>query len=170
VVAPPEALLERQQSACHYDDVRASRGALPWIVAFKAFKTLTLITLGVTLLATRQKNPVDVLMRVALAIHLPLTSQIFERALGFATNLTVRKETALAVTAFGYAALMGTEGLGLFLRKSWSRWFTIGATSSLIPIEIYEILRELHAVRVLVLVANVAIVVYLIRRRELFER
>jgi uncharacterized membrane protein (DUF2068 family) len=150
--------------------MRPSRNALPWIVAFKAFKTLTLTTLGVTLLATRQKDPVDVLMRVALAIHLPLTSTVFERALRFAMNLTVTKETALAATAFGYAALVGTEGLGLFLRKPWSRWFTIGATSSLIPIEIYEILRELHAVHVLVLIVNVAIVVYLIRRRELFER
>jgi uncharacterized membrane protein (DUF2068 family) len=143
---------------------------LPWIVAFKAFKTLTLTALGVMLLATRRKDPVDVLMRVGLAVHLPLTSRVFERALRFAMNLTVRKETALAVTAFGYSILMGTEGVGLYLRKPWSRWFTIGATSSLIPIEIYEILRELHAVRVLVLLANLAIVVYLVRRRELFER
>ena len=150
--------------------MRASRGALPWIIAFKALKTLSLTTLGVTLLATRQRDPVDVLMRIALAIHLPLTSRIFERALRFAMNLTVTKETALAITAFGYAALMGTEGLGLWLRKPWSRWFTIGATGSLIPIEIYEILRELHPVRVFVLIANLAIVAYLIRRRELFER
>ena len=90
-------------------------------------------------------------------------------ALRFVLNLTVTKETALAITAFGYAVLMGTEGVGLYLRKPWSRWFTIGATSSLIPIEIYEIVRELHVVRVLVLVVNVAIVVYLVRRRELFE-
>lgn len=149
--------------------VRHSRGLLPWIVAFKAFKTLTLTTLGVTLLTARHSDPVEVLMRIALTIHLPLTSRVFERALHFAANLTVRRETALALTAFGYAALMGTEGVGLYLRKSWSRWFTIGATSSLIPIELYEIVRELHPLRVLILVANVAIVVYLVRRRELFE-
>ena len=151
------------------DAVRHSRGLLPWIVAFKAFKTLTLTTLGVTLLTARHSDPTDLLTRAALAIHLPLTSRVFERALRFATNLTVAKETALAFTAFGYAALMGTEGVGLYLRKPWSRWFTIGATSSLVPIEIFEIVRELHPVRVLVLIVNVAIVVYLVRRRELFE-
>jgi uncharacterized membrane protein (DUF2068 family) len=64
---------------------------------------------------------------------------------------------------------MGTEWVGLYLRKRWSRWFTIGATSSLIPIEVYEIIRELHPQRVLVLAVNFAIVVYLVRRRELFE-
>ena len=150
--------------------MKASHNYLPWIVAFKAFKTLTLIALGVILLATRHKDSLNVLMRVALSVHLPLTSRVFERAFRFAMNLTVAKETALAVSAFGYAALLGTEGVGLYLRRPWSRWLTIAATGSLIPIEIYEVLRELHLLRVLILAANVAIVVYLARRRELFER
>jgi uncharacterized membrane protein (DUF2068 family) len=149
--------------------VRASRNLLPWIVAFKAFKTLTLTALGITLLATREKDPVDLLTRVALSVHLPVTSTIVQRALRFAVNLTVRKQTALALTAFSYAALMGTEGVGLYLRKPWSRWFTIVVTGSLVPIEIYEIVREVHIVRVLVFIVNVAVVVYLVRRRELFN-
>jgi uncharacterized membrane protein (DUF2068 family) len=148
--------------------VRASRGLLPWIVAFKAFKALTLTALGVILLAARHADPAHLLTRIALAVHLPLTSTVLERALRFAADLTVRKEEALAITAFSYAALMGTEGVGLCLRKPWARWFTVIATGSLVPIEIYEILREPHLVRVLILIANVAIVVYLARRRDLF--
>lgn len=143
---------------------------MPWIVAFKAVKAVILAALGVTLLVSRHRDPVDVLMRVALAVHLPLTSRLFARALRSAVNLTVTKETALAFAAFGYAALMGTEGVGLSLRKPWSRWFTIGATSSLIPIEVYEIVREPHLVRILVLLVNAAVVIYLLRRRELFEQ
>jgi uncharacterized membrane protein (DUF2068 family) len=149
--------------------VRASRGLLPWIVAFKAFKTLALTALGVILLAARHADTAHVLTRVGLAVHLPLTSSVFEGALRFASSLTVGKEEALAITAFGYAALMGTEGVGLYLRKPWARWFTVIATSSLLPIEVYEIVREPHLVRVLILSANAAIVVYLARQRELFE-
>ena len=149
--------------------MKASRGLLPWIVAFKAFKAVALTALGVMLLAARRADAVSVLMRVALAIHLPLTSDAFARALRFAADLTVRKETALAIAAFGYGTLMGAEGAGLYLRKRWARWFTVIATSSLIPIEIYEILREPHVLRVLILAANAAAVVYLVRRRELFE-
>jgi uncharacterized membrane protein (DUF2068 family) len=147
----------------------ARRNLLLWIVAFKAFKAVTLTVLGVVLLLARHRDPVDVLMRVALAVHLPLSSRIFDRTLRFALNLTVTKETALAITAFGYAALMSVEGVGLYLRKPWARWFTVGATSSLIPIEIYEIVREVHLVRVLILIANAGMVIYLVRRRELFE-
>ena len=152
------------------DVERTSRPSslIPWIVAFKAFKTITLTALGTALLATRHADPADLLFNIALAVHLPLSSRLFVRAFNFATNLTVARQTALAVTAFGYALLMGTEGVGLYLRKSWARWFTIGATSSLVPIELYEIARALHPLRVLVLVLNVAIVVYLVKRKEVF--
>jgi uncharacterized membrane protein (DUF2068 family) len=132
-------------------------------------KAFTLTALGAALLATRHDDPVDLLMRGALAIHLPLTSTVFDRAVRFALNLSLRKQVGLALTAFGYAVLMGSEGVALYLRKPWARWFTIGATSSLLPIEVYEIVREVHPVRVIVLLANVAIVAYLVNRKELFE-
>ena len=47
--------------------------------------------------------------------------------------------------------MMALEGVGLYLRRRWARWFTIGATSSLIPVEVYEIAREPGLVRVLIL-------------------
>jgi uncharacterized membrane protein (DUF2068 family) len=143
---------------------------LPWIVAFKAFKTVTLTALAVALLTTRNLDPNDALIRFALAVHLPLTSRVFTRALVFANGLTASRQTALAITAFGYAALMGTEGVALYLRKRWARRLTIVATSSLIPIELYEIARELHPIRVMVLFVNVAIVSYLWKHEELFVK
>jgi uncharacterized membrane protein (DUF2068 family) len=150
--------------------VRANGSAvLPWIVAFKAAKSLVLACLGVGLLMARRGDPVDFLVRAALAVHLPVTSALFRRLLKIVLNLTVRRETALAMTAFAYAALMGTEGVSLYLRKPWARWFTIVATSSLSPLEVYEIVRELHVGRVVVLGLNMAIVVWLWRRREMFE-
>jgi len=94
---------------------------------------------------------------------------MLDRLIAAVSNLTVAKQTILAITAFGYAILMGTEGFALYLRKPWARWFTVVASGSLVPVEVYEIVREVHPVRVLVLVINVAIVVYLWRRREVFE-
>lgn len=141
---------------------------LPWIVAFKAFKSGSLAVVGIILLVTRQADPVDLATRAALAVHLPLTSELFDKAVNAAWNLTVAKQTALALTAFAYAALMGAEGLALHFRKPWARWFTIVATASLLPIEVYEIARAVHVVRIVVLLANLAVVVYLWRRTDLF--
>jgi uncharacterized membrane protein (DUF2068 family) len=146
------------------------RGSLlPWIVVFKALKATTLTAVGIALLATRQADPVDLLIQLALSVHLPLSSELFDRALTFATHLTVGRQTALAFTAFGYAALMGTEGIGLYLRKPWARWFTIIATGSLVPIEVYEIVQEIRLLRIIILVINVAVVIYLYGRKDVFE-
>jgi uncharacterized membrane protein (DUF2068 family) len=142
---------------------------LPWIVAFKATKSTLLTVLGVGLLFSLRRDPVDLVWQITNAVHLPVTSRLFERVLNLAFNATPRKEIVLAMTAFGYAILMGTEGVGLYLRRPWARWFTIGATGSLIPVEVYEILREPHPVRVVVLVLNIAVVMYLVRRKEAFE-
>jgi uncharacterized membrane protein (DUF2068 family) len=143
-------------------------GLLPWIIAFKAFKAVTLTALGIALVAAHRSDPVEALVRLAIAVHLPLTSRLFQRLAQSTGDLTPTKETALALTAFGYATLMGTEGVALYLRRPWARWFTIIATSSLIPFEIYAIIREVDPIRVLVLVANIGIVVYLWQRKEMF--
>jgi uncharacterized membrane protein (DUF2068 family) len=142
---------------------------LPWIVTFKAIKAALLTAFGVALLFAIHRDPVDLVLRFAQAVHLPLTSQLFEHVLSLAVLTTPAKEVAGAFTAFGYAILVGTEGVGLYLRRPWARWFTIGATSSLMPIEMYEIVREPHALRVLILVLNAMVVVYLWRRRDAFE-
>jgi uncharacterized membrane protein (DUF2068 family) len=142
---------------------------LKWIIAFKVLKTTSLAALGVTLLATRHKDPTDFLIRMALTLHLPVTSHLMERLLNFVANLTVQRRVALALTAFAYAALLGTEGVGLHYRKPWARWLTIIATASLIPLEVYECFRELHVGRVVILIINVLVVIYLARRKEIFE-
>ena len=142
---------------------------VPWIVAFKAFKATTLATAGAALLATRGADPTDLLVQLALAIHVPLSSELFGRLLTYATELTVGKQTALGLTALSYAVLMGTEGVSLYLRKPWARWFTIIATGSFIPIEVHEIVRHVRLVRIIVLAVNVAVVIYLYRRKEAFE-
>jgi uncharacterized membrane protein (DUF2068 family) len=146
-----------------------SASLLPWIVAFKAFKCVVLTALGVAALSAIHRDPVDLAVHVAQAVHLPVTSRLFGRAVTLALRATPTNEVAVAATAFGYALVLGMEGVGLYLRRSWARWFTIGATSSLIPLEVYEIVREPRLLRVLVLLLNTGVVVYLWRRKEVFE-
>lgn len=142
---------------------------LPWIVAFKAVKTIVLTALGATLLFSIHRDPVDAVMQIAQAVHLPLTSHVFDLVLNLAVQTTPTRELSLAITALGYAVVMGVEGIGLHLRRSWARWFTIGATGSLIPIEVYEIVRKLEPIRVVILLLNIAVVAYLWSRKEAFE-
>ena len=75
------------------------------------------------------------------------------------------------ISALGaaYAALFLTEGTGLLFRKRWAEWLTIIATSSLMPIEVYELVKEFTGVRLLALLINAAVVlylIYLVRQKE----
>jgi uncharacterized membrane protein (DUF2068 family) len=62
----------------------------------------------------------------------------------------------------GYAALFTVEGVGLLARKTWAEYLTVVITSSFIPLEIYELVHHHSVAKVIVLVANVAIVAYLV--------
>ena len=62
----------------------------------------------------------------------------------------------------GYAALFLTEGTGLLFRKRWAEWLTIVATGSLMPIELYELIKQFTAIRLFALLINAAVVLYLI--------
>ena len=75
----------------------------------------------------------------------------------------------LSALGAGYAALFLTEGTGLLFRKHWAEWLTIVATSSLMPIEVYELFKKFTAVRLVALLINAALVlylIYLVRQRE----
>ena len=69
----------------------------------------------------------------------------------------------------GYAALFLIEGIGLLFRKRWAEWLTIVATSSLMPFEVYELLKQFAAFRLVALLANAVVVlylIYLVRQKE----
>ena len=75
----------------------------------------------------------------------------------------------LSVLGAGYAALFLTEGTGLLFRKRWAEWLTIVATSSLMPFEVYEVIRKFTALRLVALIVNAAVVlylIYLVRQKE----
>ena len=73
------------------------------------------------------------------------------------------KFVAVGLVALGYAVLFGIEGIGLWLGKYWAEWFTVIATGSLIPLELYETLYHFGWLKLATLIGNVVIIIYLVR-------
>jgi uncharacterized membrane protein (DUF2068 family) len=71
----------------------------------------------------------------------------------------------LALGALAYSAVFAVEGVGLLGRKVWAEWLTVVVTASFIPIEIYELVVHFGAGKVVALVLNVAVVIYLLALR-----
>jgi uncharacterized membrane protein (DUF2068 family) len=84
--------------------------------------------------------------------------------------LTLRSSTlyAVAAVAAAYAVLEGAEAVGLWLQKRWAEYLTFIATCVFLPYEIYELTKTVSAFKVIALVLNLAIAVYLLLAKRLF--
>ena len=132
------------------------------IAVFKFLKAALLIALGIGLFKVLHKDLGDVLEHWIGALRLDPGSHYVNLALEKAMNARPQQIKKLGLGSFLYAGLFLAEGTGLWLRKRWGEWLTVIITSSLVPIEVYEIYRHFSPVKVGVLVVNVAIVLYLI--------
>ena len=132
------------------------------IAIFKFFKAGLLIALGIGLFRLLHKDVGDALMRWSEALRLDPGNHFVNLALEKAAHVSPAQVKKLGLGSFLYAGLFLTEGTGLWLGKRWGEWFTVIVTSSLVPLEIYEIYRHFSYAKVVVLALNIAIVFYLI--------
>jgi uncharacterized membrane protein (DUF2068 family) len=134
------------------------------IALFKLLKAITLIAVGVGALKLLHRDMASTLDHWVAVSGLNPGNRWVERAIEKASNLTPAKVKGLGIVSFIYAGLFLTEGIGLWLMKRWAEWFTIIITSSLVPVEIYELYRHPAATKILVLIINIVVVLYLFYR------
>jgi uncharacterized membrane protein (DUF2068 family) len=137
-------------------------GLLRVIAVLKLLKTAALIATGIGALKLIHADIGTVLERSVLKFGLDPGSSLFNHAIQRACEIPQDKIWELGAVSFIYAGLFMTEGIGLWLAKRWAEWFTVIITGSLVPFEIYEILQRPTAIRILVLLGNIAVVAYLI--------
>ena len=87
------------------------------------------------------------------------------RAIGKLRHLDPATAKRFGALCLAYATVFVVEGIGLVLKQRWAEWLTVVVTGSFIPIEIYELVKAVSAGKVVALVLNVAILIYLITRR-----
>ena len=104
----------------------------------------------------------DVVEHRILALGLDPGNRFVDSLLSKTSHLRPEQIKELGLGSFLYAGLFLAEGTGLWLRKRWGEWLTVIITGSLLPVEALEIYRHPRAVKVMVLVVNLAIVAYLI--------
>jgi len=81
------------------------------------------------------------------------------------------KSSTLNLIATGlllYAALQIVEGIGLWSLKRWGEYVAVVGTTLFVPLEVYEVVDHLTWLKLVVLIINVAAVVYLLTSKRLF--
>lgn len=133
------------------------------IAVYEIIKTVCLLAVAAAAFHLVHQQNVD---RVVHWLqHLPLTdsNQLRWKLVSTLVEFGPRKFIAIGLVTLGYALLFAVEGIGLWLGKHWAEWFTVIATGSLIPLELYETVRDFGWLKLATLIANVAIVIYLTR-------
>jgi uncharacterized membrane protein (DUF2068 family) len=141
---------------------RAIPRGLRLIAAFKIFKGLVLFAVGIGAVKLLHKDVAFEVERWADIFRVDPNNHYIHRLMERFSILDARKLKELSVGTFFYSALLLTEGVGLMLGKRWAEYFTIVATSSFIPLEVYELTKRVSSPRLVVLLINVAVVVYLV--------
>jgi len=134
------------------------------IAIVKLIKGLLLLTVGIGALTLIHKDVAEVVSRWVDIIRVDPDNRHLHGLIVKIDAVNARRLEEISAGTFFYAALLLTEGTGLLLNKRWAEYFTIIVTGSFIPMEIYELVKHLSIAKTLLLLANVAIVWYLIRR------
>ncbi len=67
-----------------------------------------------------------------------------------------------------YGALQIAEGVGLWSLKRWGEYVAVVGTTLFIPLEVYELSEKVSWLKLVVLLINIAAVVYLLLSKRLF--
>lgn len=66
------------------------------------------------------------------------------------------------------AVVEGIEAVGLWYQRRWAEYLTLVVTALLVPLEVYELTATVSWFKVVALVVNLAIIVYLLLAKRLF--
>jgi len=137
-------------------------GVLRTIALYKLVKVVLLLGVAYGELRLRDASLAAKLLSWAQTRPYGLEHRIVAQLLEWFSGLSVSRIYALRMVTLAYAAVFAVEGVGLWMEKRWAEWLTTIITASLIPLESWEIFYRPTIGKVLILLANVAVVGYLV--------
>ena len=143
---------------------KSSSAILVLIGAFKLLKALLLIIVGIGAFRLLHRDLASTVVHWTNLLRVDPDNRFVHRFLIRILRVTPGQLRELSIGTFLYAGLFATEGVGLLLRRRWAEYFTIVTTSGLIPLELYEMARHFTVAKLVVLLVNIMIVGYLVKR------
>src|SRR5437870_10623614 len=180
MVGPPARIAEDDTSLLLDKSVRCTAGMLQQtgdhegimtkqhrtgmvlIAGLKVLKGLLLLIVGLGLLKLVHADIATLLTRLLEALHLNADSRLLHGLVLKVDTLQPHSLFMMSLVSMVYAALLLTEGVGLWFEFSWAAYLTVISTSLLLPFELYEVIERITAVRIGVLLLNLVIVLYLV--------
>ena len=150
---------------------RKGENFLRFIIAYKALMGLMETAAAASFYYFLDaKGTIDSFTSLAINFNIDpdnrLISSLIDRAGALGNNTML----GITITVFAIGIVNCVEAVGLHYRQRWAEWLTVAATGALIPFELYEVMESVSALKVLILVINIAVVYYLSKHKELFGK
>src|SRR5262245_47467888 len=164
-----EAAIDREErigSTEPMPETKKLSGGFVAIIVFKYFKAFVFLLVGIAALRLWRMNPLPTAEDIARFFRSSPENEVIRLISG----VTPGQVLGIGLLSLFVAAVFTTEGTLLAARIWWSTYFTITLTALGIPLEIFEILRRPEGLRrYLIFAVNVAILLYLWKRRNEFR-
>jgi uncharacterized membrane protein (DUF2068 family) len=151
-----------ETKAGHKAKARKHDRGLLLIGLFKLSKSAFFFAVGIGAIRLLHKDLGDVAMRVAAALKLDVEGRFVTFLVEKVDLIDMRHLREAGLGAFAYSALALLEGIGLMMEKTWAEYLTVGLTVSFLPWELYELAKHPDLVRLALLLANLAVLAYLL--------
>jgi len=135
------------------------------VAVFEAAKGVLVLVAGGGLLSLAHRGAQNLAEEFVRRLHLNLARDHPRILIDAALQLSNPRLRLLACAALLYSAIRFIEAYGLWRTRPWAEWFAILSSGAYLPIEVYGFFRHPTAVRASVLIANAALVAYLIKVR-----
>ncbi len=132
------------------------------IGVWKLLEAALFIVLGIGALKLLHKDLVDVVTRFVIDLGRDPEGHFVNLLLEKVAQIDPHRLKQISLAIFAGAALHLLEGIGLVMRKIWAEYVTLVLTASFLPWEIFEILRHVTWLKIVLTILNFAVVVYLV--------
>jgi len=141
-----------------------SEAMLLLIALFKLLKGILLVIVAIGALRMLHKDVSAMVMHWIDVLRVDPDNRFIHRIIERSFGIHAKQLKEISAGTFFYSGILLTEGIGLLMRKHWAEWFTVISTGVFIPLEVYEMYRRFTWIRLLVMLVNIGIVWYLVRR------
>lgn len=143
-------------------DAQSTTQGLRLIAFLEGAKGALVLLAGFELLSFIHKDLHAAAAQLVKHLHLNPARYYPRIFLDLTEHITDGQLWAMASAALLYCIIRLVEATGLWLGKKWAKWFGVLTGGMYIPVEIFEVLRDVTWPRVSVFLVNVVVVSYLL--------
>ena len=156
------ATAHHRRDGHHHLHIAPRDSGLFVIGIFKLVKAVFFLGVSLGALHFIHHNLSESADRILRELHFDPESRVVDFVTDRLNQVTHHKLRLISMGTFLYAGLCCTEAYGLLRRKVWAEFVTLWLSVSFVPWETWELARRPSLWHVLILLANLAIVAYLL--------